>query len=90
MGQLYRPLKKLNQASSILPLLSQSTRTKGRAKGGRHASCRTGLRGPHLLLPLVPKIEGDPARCVVCLKIMDSLDTAKVGSFKLIHRPEDA
>jgi hypothetical protein len=39
---------------------------------------------------LVPKVEGDPARCVVCLKIMDSLDTAKAGSFKLIHRPEDA
>jgi hypothetical protein len=39
---------------------------------------------------LVPKIEGDPVRCVVCLKIMDSLDRAKVGSFKLIHRPEDA
>jgi hypothetical protein len=39
---------------------------------------------------LVPKFEGDPARCVVCLKIMDSLDTATVGSFKLIHRPEDA
>jgi hypothetical protein len=40
--------------------------------------------------PLVPKIQGDPARCVVCLKIMDNLDTATVGSFKLIHRPEDA
>jgi transcription elongation factor Elf1 len=39
---------------------------------------------------LVPKCEGDTARCVVCLKIMDSLDANKVGSFKLIHRPEDA
>ena len=37
---------------------------------------------------LVPKSEGNPATCVVCLKIMD--DTAKVRSFKLIHRPEDA
>ena len=37
---------------------------------------------------LVPKSEGDPATCVVCLKIMD--DAAKVRSFKLIHRPEDA
>jgi hypothetical protein len=35
---------------------------------------------------LAPKSEGDPARCVVCLKIMDGLD---VRSFKLIHRPED-
>ena len=39
---------------------------------------------------LVPKSEGDAARCVVCLKIMDTLDTNKVRSFKLIHRPEDA
>ena len=38
---------------------------------------------------LVPKTEGDAARCVVCLKIMDRLDT-KARSFKLIHRPEDA
>jgi hypothetical protein len=36
------------------------------------------------------KRPSDPARSVVCLKIMDSLDTATVGSFKLIHRPEDA
>ncbi len=39
---------------------------------------------------LVPKSEGDAARCVVCLKIMDRLDTSKARSFKLIHRPEDA
>ncbi len=39
---------------------------------------------------LVPKSEGDAARCVVCLKIMDRSDTTKVRSFKLIHRPEDA
>ena len=39
---------------------------------------------------LVPKSEGDTAKCVVCLKIMDSLDTTKVPSFKLIQRPEDA
>jgi transcription elongation factor Elf1 len=37
---------------------------------------------------LVPKSDADPAKCVVCLKIMD--DRAKAGSFKLIHRPEDA
>jgi hypothetical protein len=56
---------------------------------------------PHLLLSacgalysatpsLVPKSEGDTAKCVVCLKIMDRLDTAKVPNFKLIQRPEDA
>jgi transcription elongation factor Elf1 len=39
---------------------------------------------------LVPKSEGDPARCVVCLQIMERPDTPKVRSFKLIHRPEDA
>jgi transcription elongation factor Elf1 len=39
---------------------------------------------------LVPKNEGDAARCVVCLKIMDSLDPSKVKNFRLIHRPEDA
>jgi hypothetical protein len=39
---------------------------------------------------LVPKIEGDAAKCVVCLKVMDSLDTTKVPSFKLIQRHEDA
>jgi hypothetical protein len=39
---------------------------------------------------LVPKTEGDTAKCVVCLKVMDSLDTTKVPSFKLIQRPEDA
>jgi transcription elongation factor Elf1 len=38
---------------------------------------------------LAPKSEGDVARCVVCLKIMDDLDATKVRSFKLIHRPED-
>jgi transcription elongation factor Elf1 len=39
---------------------------------------------------LVPKSEGDTAKCVVCLKVMDSLDKTKVPSFKLIQRPEDA
>ena len=39
---------------------------------------------------LVPKSEDDVARCVVCHKIMDKLDTTKVRSFKLVHRPEDA
>jgi hypothetical protein len=39
---------------------------------------------------LVPKSEGDAAKCVICLKVMDSLDTTKVPSFKLIQRPEDA
>src|SRR5262249_25931496 len=39
---------------------------------------------------LVPKSEGDAPKCVVCLKVMDSLDTTKVPSFKLIQRPEDA
>ncbi len=39
---------------------------------------------------LVPKIEGDTAKCVVCLKVMDSVDTTQFPSFKLIQRPEDA
>jgi transcription elongation factor Elf1 len=39
---------------------------------------------------LVPKSEGDAARCVVCLKIMDRSDKTKIRSFKLLHRPEDA
>ena len=38
---------------------------------------------------LVPRSEGDVAKCVVCLKVMDS-DTTKIPSFKLIQRPEDA
>jgi transcription elongation factor Elf1 len=38
---------------------------------------------------LVPKSEGDAAKCVVCLKVMDR-DATKVPSFKLIQRPEDA
>src|SRR5262249_17143632 len=37
---------------------------------------------------LVPRSEGDAAKCVVCLKVMD-LGTTKVPSFKLIQRPED-
>ena len=39
---------------------------------------------------LVPRSEGDVAKCVVCLKVMDSSDTTKVPNFKLIQRPEDA
>jgi len=39
---------------------------------------------------LVPRSEGDAAKCVVCLKVMDSLDKTKVPNFKLIQRPEDA
>jgi transcription elongation factor Elf1 len=40
---------------------------------------------------LVPKSEPDPAKCVVCHKVMDTSKTNKVvSSFKLIHRPEDA
>ena len=39
---------------------------------------------------LVPKSEGDAATCVVCNKVMDRSNSTKVGSFKLIHRPEDA
>jgi transcription elongation factor Elf1 len=37
---------------------------------------------------LIPQSDSDPAKCVVCLKVMD--DTTKAESFKLIHRPEDA
>jgi predicted Zn finger-like uncharacterized protein len=36
---------------------------------------------------LVPKGEGDTAKCVVCLKVMDRPDT--IPSFKLLQRPED-
>jgi transcription elongation factor Elf1 len=39
---------------------------------------------------LVPKSEGDAATCVVCGKVMDRSNATKAGSFKLIHRPEDA
>jgi hypothetical protein len=39
---------------------------------------------------LVPESEGEKAKCIVCLEIMDSLDRTKVPSFKLIQRPEDA
>jgi len=38
---------------------------------------------------LVPK-SGDAAKCVVCNKVMDGSNATKAGSFKLIHRPEDA
>ena len=36
---------------------------------------------------LVPKSEGDTAKCVVCLKPMGKPDT--LPSFKLLQRPED-
>jgi len=36
---------------------------------------------------LVPKSEGDTAKCVVCLKPMGKPDT--IPSFKLLQRPED-
>jgi len=39
---------------------------------------------------LVPKNEGDAATCLVCGKVMHGSSEAKSGSFKLIHRPEDA
>jgi len=38
---------------------------------------------------LVPKSENEIAKCVVCLKIIDGLDTTEVRSFKLIQRPEE-
>ena len=37
---------------------------------------------------LVPKSEGDTAKCVVCLRPMEKPDT--IPSFKLLQRPEDA
>jgi predicted Zn finger-like uncharacterized protein len=36
------------------------------------------------------KTDGNLARCVVCLQIMDKRDSTKVSIYKLIHRPEDA
>jgi hypothetical protein len=39
---------------------------------------------------LVPNREGDAVTCLVCHKVMDTSKTTKGGSFKLIHRPEDA
>jgi transcription elongation factor Elf1 len=39
---------------------------------------------------LVPKNEGDAATCVVCNKAMHSSSATNTGTFKLIHRPEDA
>ena len=34
--------------------------------------------------------ESNTAKCVVCLKVMDNVDTTQFPSFKLIQRPEDA
>ena len=39
---------------------------------------------------LVPNREGDAVTCLVCHKVMDTSKSTKGGSFKLIHRPEDA
>jgi transcription elongation factor Elf1 len=36
------------------------------------------------------KSESNTAKCVVCLQIMDTWDTAEARIFKLIQRPEDA
>jgi len=41
----------------------------------------------------LPKSDSNIAKCVVCLKIMDtwdSTDAPMAPIFKLIHRPEDA
>jgi hypothetical protein len=35
------------------------------------------------------KNEGDIAKCVVCLHIMDNGDSPKVSVYKLIQRPDD-
>jgi predicted Zn finger-like uncharacterized protein len=34
--------------------------------------------------------DGNIAKCVVCLQIMDRWDSTNVPIYKLIHRPEDA
>ncbi len=38
----------------------------------------------------LPKSDSNIAKCVVCLKIMDTRDSTDAPIFKLIHRPEDA
>ena len=38
----------------------------------------------------LPKSDSNIAKCVVCLKIMDTSDSTDAPIFKLIHRPEDA
>jgi transcription elongation factor Elf1 len=38
---------------------------------------------------VVPKSEGDTAKCVVCLRVMDERDTDSVPAFRLIQRPEE-
>jgi hypothetical protein len=36
------------------------------------------------------KADDNMAKCVVCLRIMDTWDSAEVRIYKLIQRPEDA
>jgi hypothetical protein len=38
----------------------------------------------------LPKGDGNIAKCVVCLQIMDTWDSTEIRIYKLIHRPEDA
>lgn len=38
----------------------------------------------------LPKRESNAAKCTVCLQIMDKWDSAKVPTYKLVQRPEDA
>ena len=38
----------------------------------------------------LPESDSNIAKCVVCLKIMDTWDSTDAPIFKLIHRPEDA
>ncbi len=87
-----------NQIRLILPFLSQSALVNLIEQRVHMPHVGPVLEGRTFFCPhcgafysatpsIAPRSEGDAARCVVCLKIMDGLD---VGSFKLIHRPEDA
>jgi predicted Zn finger-like uncharacterized protein len=40
--------------------------------------------------PIDTEIADAIAKCVVCLQIMDNVDSAKLSIYKLVHRPEDA